>query len=99
MFRNTLDPEDQELIRSKLSGMKGKNEPELIALFQRAAPANWTVQAIRESGIRSEILGSDSVALPLFMAADPELKEGVRVAQFFVPDPHNKRAREFVSNF
>ncbi|HYK89342.1 MAG TPA: ABC transporter substrate-binding protein [Acidobacteriota bacterium] len=98
-YHNVLDSHDQELIRSTLKRMKNEGETDLIALFQRAGPANWTIRAIREAGISSAILAGDSLALPLFMETDPPLKEGIRIAHFFAPDPDDRRAAEFVRKF
>lgn len=99
MHRNALEADDQEMILSTLARMKGEGEPNLIVLFQRILAGNWTVRAIRESGIRSDILGGDSLALPEYIQTDSDLKEGIRISQFYMPEPENKRSTQFARNF
>ena len=99
MHRNALEAEDQEMILSILARMKGEGEPNLIVIFQRVIAANWMVRAIRGSGITSDILGGDSIALPELIQTDSELKEGIRISQFSVPEPGNKRSIQFARNF
>jgi branched-chain amino acid transport system substrate-binding protein len=99
MHRNALESEDQELIRLALTRMKREGEPNLIVLFQRVLAANWMVRAIHESGIRSDILGGDSIALSEFIQTDSELKEGMRISQFSEPESQNKRSIQFAWNF
>ena len=99
MHRNALESEDQEMIRLALTRMKREGEPNLIVLFQRVLAANWMVRAIHESGIRSDILGGDSIALSEFIQTDSELKEGMRISQFSEPQSQNKRSIQFAWNF
>ena len=37
--------------------------------------------------------------MPEFIETDSGLKQGIRVSQFFVPEPQNRRSTEFVRNF
>ena len=99
MHRNMLESEDEALIRSALADMKKKGAHDLIVLFQRLAAADWTVAAIRETGIHSDLLGGDTLGPIGWLKNHPELKEGLRISQFFLPDPQDQRAMQFVHNF
>ena len=99
MHRNLLQSDDQALIRSTLADMKKKGETDLIALFQRIAAVDWTVAAIREAGIHSDLLGGDTLGPIEFVKKHAELNGRLRISQFFLPDPADQRAMQFVHNF
>ena len=99
MHRNVLEADDKELISSALANLKRIGEPDLIALFQRINAANWTINAIREAGISASLLGGDSLGPISFIKEDAELKEGMRISQFFLPRPEDEHAMKFVNNF
>jgi len=95
MHRNALRPDDKELILSELQQLKASRQPELFVLFQRSGAADWTIRAIRDAGIQADILGADNLSLVDFSRLNPQIKEGIRVSQFFEPLPENARAIEF----
>ncbi|HEX6187034.1 MAG TPA: ABC transporter substrate-binding protein, partial [Pyrinomonadaceae bacterium] len=99
MHRNLLAKDDKELIRSTLASFKQGQEPDLIVLFQRLEAAKWTLETIRDLKLKSSILGGDSLSPADFSAAHPELTEGMRVSQFFVPDLNDLRTRQFLKDF
>ncbi|HEX6187253.1 MAG TPA: ABC transporter substrate-binding protein [Pyrinomonadaceae bacterium] len=99
MHRNLLTDDDRELIRATLAGFKQGQEPDLIVLFQRLDAAKWTLGTIRDLKLKSSILGGDSLSPADFSAAHPELTEGMRVSQFFVPDLNDLRTRQFLKDF
>lgn len=99
MHRNILGDDDKELIRASLKSFKQTGEPDLIVLFQRTTVATWTLETIREKGITSSILGGDSLGPLDFAKAKPELMEGVRVSQFFLPRGDDPKATTFVKNY
>jgi len=97
--RNILQSDDQELIRSVVLKMKRGHPPDLFALFQRPEAAMYTVRAIREAKIRAEILGGDSLSARNFIDGPAEVIEGVRMSQFFLAQPGEKRTEEFLRAF
>ena len=99
MHRNILGDDDKELIRASLKSFKQTQQPDLIVLFQRTAVATWTLQAIRDEGITSNLLGGDSLGPSDFAKANPELMEGVRVSQFFLPRSDDAKATAFVKSY
>jgi branched-chain amino acid transport system substrate-binding protein len=99
MHRDALDLDDREMIRSVLGNLKKGTPPDLIALFQRAATATWTLEAIRDAGIVVDKLGGDSLSEPAFSESRPELTEGIRVSLFLRPEPDNRRALTFARDF
>ena len=99
MHRNVLADDDRELIRSTLAGFKQKQQPDLIALFQRPEAARWTLQTVHDLKLDSSILGGDSLSGADFSAAHAELTEGMRVSQFFVPDLNDLHTRQFLKDF
>lgn len=99
MHRNQLTADDKDLIRSTLKGLKQNGEPDLIVLFQRMVAAEWVLNAIKEEHLHSSILGGDSLGPLDFAKAKPELMEGVRVSQFFLPRSDDAYATAFVNNY
>ena len=99
MHRNILQAGDKELIESTIKSLKQKQQPDLVFLVQRIEAAQWTLKTLRESGLHSEILGSDSLSAIDFVKANSELMEGVRVSQFFVPRLDDPRTASFVADF
>lgn len=97
--RDELGPDDEALLRREIERLRQAGEPDLIALFQRVDAATWTVRALHRAGLRSAILGGDNLGRTLFLQEEPELKEGLRVSQFFVADAGRPRARRFVRAF
>lgn len=89
-----LDADDRELIRGELERLSRGDPPDLIALFQRVDEATWSVRAVRELGLDSALLGADNLGRHRFLADEPELKEGMRISQFFLDDA--EEARSFV---
>jgi branched-chain amino acid transport system substrate-binding protein len=99
MHRNALEKDDEELIRSALTSLKKKGEPDLIVLFQRTEAARFTIHAVREAGLGSSLLGGDSLGPPAFAKDNSELMEGVRVSQFFLPRTEDARAAKFLKDY
>lgn len=99
MHRNKLTDDDKELLKSTLRGFKQDNQPDLIVLFQRIGAAEWTLEAIHEEGLKSSILGGDSLGPLSFTRTKPKLMEGVRVSQFFLPRSDDAHATAFVKSF
>lgn len=98
LHRNVLQPDDQELIRATLSDLKNKGAPDLIALFQRVDAGSWTVRAVRDTGLKSDILGGDNLGSVNFLVDDPELKERIRLSGFFLTDRENPLSLQFEKN-
>ena len=99
LHRNFLQPDDQEMITSSLAGLKAEGKTDLIVLFQRVDAALWTIGAIRETGLKTDILGGDSLSPVSFLQRDPKLINGMRVSQFFMPHLDDARASRFVQDF
>jgi len=99
MHRNVLKQDDKELIRSTLAGLKEKEPPDLVVLFQRLEAVRFTIQEIRAVGLQVSILGGDSLGPTSFAKANPELMEGARLSQFFQPRSDDARAVQFLKNF
>ena len=99
MHRNALEKDDEELIRSALTSLKKKGEPDLIVLFQRTEAARFTIHAVREAGLGSSLLGGDSLGPPAFAKDNSALMEGVRVSQFFLPRHEDARAAKFLKDY
>jgi branched-chain amino acid transport system substrate-binding protein len=98
MHRNILENGDKQLIESSIEKFR-EDEPELVVLFQRIPAAEFTINALREAGVKSKILGGDSLG-PAWLAKEkPALMEGVRVSQFFLPMPNDAHAAHFVNEF
>jgi branched-chain amino acid transport system substrate-binding protein len=99
MHRNSLEEDDKELIRATVAALKKKDPPDLLVLFQRTEAAKFTLRAIREAGLTSGILGGDSLAPLEFTKSNPELVEGLRISQFFLPHDQDPQAAHFVKAF
>ena len=99
MHRNVLQHDDQEMIQSSLKALKTEVNPDLVVLFQRPNAAQWTINAIRESGIQADILGGDSLSPLGFVERAPKLLEGTRFSQFFVPNLDEPRVGKFIQGF
>jgi branched-chain amino acid transport system substrate-binding protein len=99
MHRNILADDDKDLINAALKRFKQDKEPDLIVLFERTAVAAWTLNAIKQAHIKSNILGGDSLGPLDFAKAKPELMEGVRVSQFFLPRSDDAYATAFVKKY
>jgi branched-chain amino acid transport system substrate-binding protein len=98
MHRNILAQDDQVLIEASIDKLK-EDKPDLVVLFQRIPAAEFTIKALRDAKVTGEILGGDSLG-PLWLAQEkPDLMNGVRVSQFFLPLPGDERARHFVDEF
>ncbi|RPI21440.1 MAG: ABC transporter substrate-binding protein [Acidobacteria bacterium] len=99
MHRNILRPDDQQLVQSTVDRLNSEGQPELFALFQREEAANWTIEAIRRSGSKAEILGGDTLGTVEFLKAPPQEAQGIRFSQFFFPDSSSPRAAKFVTDY
>jgi branched-chain amino acid transport system substrate-binding protein len=99
MHRNTLETDDQELIRRLLERMKRETPPQLIVLFQRTDAAYWTIQEINHLGLQTDLLGGDSLGESRFLESTQNLKTRIQFSQFFFPQPGHKAAAEFVRKF
>ncbi|HXK61972.1 MAG TPA: ABC transporter substrate-binding protein [Acidobacteriota bacterium] len=99
MHRNLLRADDRKLIQSTIERLHSEGQPELFALFQREEAALWTVEAIRRSGSKADILGGDTLGTVEFLKALPAEAHGIRFSQHFVPDPTNPRAAKFVADY
>lgn len=99
MNRNILGPDDQELIRAALKDLKQKGAPDLVVVFQRLDAVRFTIQSLREAGMNADILGGDSAGPPAFAKANPELMEGARVSQFFLPNIEETRVAQFLKDY
>lgn len=97
LHRSTLEDSDRELLEREIEGLAGPQQPDLVVLFQRVEAADWTLQTLRDHGVTSDVLGADNLGRSAFLETLPELKEGVRVSQFFVPDRDDPRTRRFVA--
>jgi branched-chain amino acid transport system substrate-binding protein len=85
MHRNVLTDDDKQMISSSLAALKNSEPPDLFVLFQRLEAADWTISAIRQAGLRGDILGGDNLGQSIFMRTNPQLKEGIRVSEFYLP--------------
>jgi branched-chain amino acid transport system substrate-binding protein len=99
MSRNLLAADDKELTRAAMTSLKKMGEPDLVVLFLRTDAARFTIEAMREAGIRSSILGGDSLGPPAFAETHSELMEGARVSQFFLPRNEDARAAKFLKDY
>jgi branched-chain amino acid transport system substrate-binding protein len=99
LHRNVLQPEDYELIASALARLRGEGEPDLFALFQRIEASDWIVQAIRDAGFSTPILGGDNLSRGAFLERNAALKEGIRASHFFLLEGGGPRAQQFVAAF
>lgn len=98
MCRNVLSDDDKEMVNASLTHLK-KGGPDLFVLFDRSAAADWTIKAIREAGFQTDILGGDNLGTPAFIRSNSEMKEGIRVSQFFSPSPEDDVPMRFVNSF
>lgn len=98
MTRNALGEDDKALIGSALIGLKQKL-PDLVVLFQRPGAARFTIQSLGDAGLHPDILGGDSLGPPAFAKDNPELMEGVRVSQFFLPLKEDAKATKFLKEY
>ncbi len=99
MHRNVLKKDDEELIRSALTSLKKSDAPDLVVSFQRLDAARFTIQAVRDAGLESSILGGDSLGPPSFAKEHSDLMEGIRVSQFFLPRSEDARAATFLKDY
>lgn len=99
MNRNVLENDDKELIRSALTSLKKNGEPDLVVLFLRTDAALFTMQAMRDAGLASSILGGDALGPPAFAKEHPDLMESVRVSQFFISQIDDARAAKFLKDY
>jgi len=99
MHRNSLKKDDEQLIRSALISLKKKGAPDLVVLFQRPGAVRFTIQSLRDAGLRPDILGGDSLGPPALAKDNSELMEGVRVSQFFLPRIEDARAAKFLKDY
>jgi branched-chain amino acid transport system substrate-binding protein len=94
MLRNVLRADDEELIRLTIERVKQSN-PDLFVLFQRMEPARWIVRATRAAGLKTDMLGGDSLGSIGFVKDDPKLVEGMRISQFYFPAENDERCQSF----
>lgn len=99
MHRNTLQPDDKEMIRQSLHVLRAGSGPDLFVLFQRLDAANWTMKAILEAGFHADILGGDNLGRPGLIRPDGNLREKLRVSQFYFPSPDDGRAMMFANSY
>jgi branched-chain amino acid transport system substrate-binding protein len=99
MNRNVMADDDKQLIRSALASLKKNGEPDLVVLFLRTDAALFTMQAMRDAGLTSSILGGDSLGPPAFAKENPDLMESVRVSQFFLSQIDDARAAKFLKDY
>lgn len=99
LHRQPMTDDDRATVRRELERLAAGDPPDLVALFQRVEEASWTVRALHEAGIDAGILGGDSLGRAMFLETDPELKEGMRVSQFFLAGAERPRARRFVESY
>lgn len=96
LHRQPMKGDDRATVRRELERLAREDPPELIALFQRITEATWTVRTVREVGLDAALLGGDNLGRSAFLVRDPEVKEGMRASQFFLPDADRPRTRRFV---
>lgn len=99
MHRNLLQSDDKELIGSTIARLTAENPPDVYVLFQREAAAAWTLGEIRARNPQASILAGDSLGHVQFVKENPQMTEGIRVSQFFLPDPRNPKAAEFLRRY
>ncbi len=99
MHRNLLQSDDKDLIRSTIERLVAENPPDVYVLFQREAAAAWTLGEIRARNPQPSVLAGDSLGAVEFVKENPALTEGIRVSQFFLPDPRNPKAVDFVRKY
>jgi branched-chain amino acid transport system substrate-binding protein len=99
MNRNVLENDDKELIHSALVSLKKKGDSDLVVLFLRTDAALFTMQAMRQAGLASSILGGDALGPPAFAQRNADLLEGVRVSQFFISRSDDARAAKFLRDY
>ena len=99
MNRNVMEDDDKQLIRSALASLKKNGEPDLVVLFLRTDAALFTMQAMRDAGLASSILGGDALGPPAFAKANSDLMESVRVSQFFMSQIDEARAAKFLRDY
>jgi branched-chain amino acid transport system substrate-binding protein len=98
MHRNVLGEDDEEMVKSSITHLR-KGDPDLFVLFDRSAAADRIIRAIRRAGFHTDILGGDNLGTPAFIRSNSEMKEGMRVSQFFSPSVNDDLAMRFVSSF
>jgi branched-chain amino acid transport system substrate-binding protein len=98
MHRNILQNDDKSMIEASLANLKVTDRPDLFVLFQRIEAADWTIKAIREAGLSTDILGGDSLARPDFVRSDERIKEKIRVSQFYLPAKEDSLAMRFLES-
>lgn len=97
LHRQPMTDDDRATVRRELERLAGApRPPDLVALFQRAEDASWTVAALREAGLDADVLGGDNLGRSAFLATDPGLKEGMRVSQFFLVGDERPATHRFV---
>lgn len=97
LHRQPMTDDDRATVRRELERLAGApRPPDLVALFHRAEEASWTVAALREAGLGADVLGGDNLGRSVFLRTDPELKEGMRVSQFFLVGDERPGTRRFV---
>jgi ABC-type branched-subunit amino acid transport system substrate-binding protein len=93
-----LTGDDKEMIDATLENLKKSEAPDLFVLFQRMAAADWTIDAVRRAGFKSDILGGDNLGQIRFLGMTPENKEGIRVSEFYFPPTDDSVAMKFASS-
>jgi ABC-type branched-subunit amino acid transport system substrate-binding protein len=98
MHRNVLSDDDKQMLSSSLAALKGAEPPDLFVLFQRLGAADWSISAIRQAGFHGDILGGDNLGQSIFMTTNPEIKEGIRVSEFYLPSPDSSVSVKFANS-
>ena len=97
--RDQLQADDVELIRSTLADLKRDPDLDLLFLIQRAPAAGPTFQAIRDAGLKTDILAGDNFDRFFFQTRDRAPLEGIRFSAFFRPDLDAPRVRSYVQKY
>ena len=96
--RNVLTDEDKQMIDATLANLKESEAPDLFVLFQRMAAADWTIDSVRRTGFKSDILGGDNLGQIRFLGMTPENKDGIRVSEFYFPSTDDSKAMKFATS-
>ena len=97
LHRQPMADDDRATVRRELDRLAAMpRPPDLVALFQRAEDASWTVAALRDAGLETPLLGGDNLGRSAFLATDAGRKEGIRVSQFFLVGDERPETRRFV---
>jgi len=102
-LNNSLGAADKQLITRSLAHLAELDfdRPEdLVVLFLRRYGATFALQAISEQeGLTPDVLGGDSIGLPVLAELACDLGLDLRAALFFVPAPGDERATRFSESY